>query len=112
MTHRIQWYIDTESKPPVHSAICRCGWRSVHSVNKPEVVEDIDDHHREVARLRSKISGREPSLATTRDYYREQAADTRRYTPEQRRLWQQLADELDHRLGHATPADEEQGRLL
>lgn len=50
--------------------------------------------------------GGRPSLRAQRNFYREQA-DNKDLSARDRRLWRQLADELDKRLNEAAPKQDE-----
>lgn len=60
-------------------------------------------------RARAKVHkefGAKPKLETVLAYYREQANDTSN-SAKDRRLWKQLADEIDTRIGKTRPENPE-----
>ena len=67
-------------------------------------------HMDEVNRVREHLSNRNPPLKSQRDYYLDKANDHHE-TPENRELWQRLADELSIRLGDAPARPTEQTKI-
>ena len=85
-------------------AKCSCRWRSpVRS--RAEAEAAMDKHSGEVSRARAWLRVRTPSLRTMRDYYRKEA-DNPDWSPEERELWSQLADELEPRIAATSDADQ------
>lgn len=86
------------------SSRCSCGHYTGFKETRQEREDAEIKHHDNVERIRAHLSTRDPSLVQQRDYYRLMSVED----PEEsnRRLWQQLADELDRRLG-GTPASED-----
>jgi hypothetical protein len=77
-------------------AKCTCRLRS-GVVEVRQQAEDWALHHAEqVERARTSLGTKTPSLKHQRDYYADMAAATSNAMD--KRLWQQLADELTHRL--------------
>lgn len=110
MSHKAKYQI--VGKPPLqkHQARCRCPWTSDRLPSKQEAEDAFLAHLRDVERLKAGLGTRTPSMKGQAAYYRERANDPE--TPEgDRPIWVQLADELEHRLGHA-PSDDEQPTLL
>lgn len=90
-----------------YRAICNCRGSSLFFVHRWEADDWRLQHLTLVERVRTHLShGREPSLKAQRDYFRTQASDTT-IPKDDRLLWKQLADELDHRLNDAPSAAEE-----
>lgn len=97
--------------PPRWRVWCRCGWQ-VQSLNSmDEADKAIRGHHREVDRLRARLSTTPPSLKAERDWAREQS-ENEDLEPSDRALWKQLADEMTRRLNDTTDPSEGQGVLL
>lgn len=109
MAHKVK-YVQSESYPPVHRGTCKCGWHTPWEMQRQSAEDAGIKHEQEMEQFRARMSSHPPSLRNQRDYYRQQAEDEG-YDPEQRRLWQQLADEIDHRLNEATDPMEGQGTL-
>jgi hypothetical protein len=79
-----------------YRAECTCKQNS--KLGTRQDAEDwIIRHHTEVQRARAHLMGRNPSLANQYGYYRKREADPN-ISEEDRRLWKQLADELEPRL--------------
>lgn len=78
----------------------RCSCQQVGPVTKThwEAVKWTLRHTADVERIKTHLSGRAPTLKDQRDYFRSKAADDG-IPFDQRTLWDQLADELDRRLG-------------
>lgn len=74
-----------------------CGWRGDRWRKEPgPAQEDADEHLFDARNLRLN-SGPRPSTRTAIRIYRENSkSDT--YTPEERQMWRQLADELEIEL--------------
>jgi hypothetical protein len=101
-------YLVTE-KTRLHYAHCRCGWRSDRLPTQQQVVDEVMDHQKKIEKLRASLGG-QPTLKSQRDWFQSQADDP--HVPaKDRRLWQQLADEITHRLNDTVPADQDQSRL-
>lgn len=73
-------------------AKCVCRWRS-QVLPLAEVQKAEDAHHQDVQRAQAGLRSSTPSLGSLRTYYQDQADNTAN-DPEERALWQQLADEL------------------
>lgn len=109
MAHAIK-YVASESYPPVYRGQCKCGWHTPWEHTK-QVAEDAGlKHEQEMEQFRARMQRGNPSLRSQRDYYAEQAKDEG-YGEKQRRLWQQLADEISHRLNDSTDPFEGQEQL-
>lgn len=74
-------------------ARCSCKKQSPMT-NRANVEEWIFTHHQDIERIRARLGGRSPSLTNQRDWFRQQAEDPSN-PAEDRRLWKQLADEVD-----------------
>jgi hypothetical protein len=88
----------SEREPVQFQARCSCrknsGWHE-----HPWQAEDWERAHlAEVARIRSHLEGRNPSLESQRAYYLAKATEPG-VSDSYRAMWQQLADEVGHRLG-------------
>lgn len=99
--HKFKRYVTTDDQ---HYARCSCGVSTGYQENLQQVEDAEMRHSEEVERIRTHLGTQSPSLQSQRNYYAEKAEDHRE-TEENRRLWKQLADELDHRLG-STPEEE------
>jgi hypothetical protein len=105
--HRIRYEASGTGQQREHWATCSCRkWASVHHGSRKEVEDDATKHLNDVRKARLSLSRGNPSLASQRDYYRQQQDNTMQ-TPRDRALFRQLADELDHRLGVGHEADDE-----
>lgn len=86
----------------VHYAFrCKCGWHSNWYPSLPKADDEQTDHFRNVKRARSGLQPT-PTLKTAAKYYREMA-ERADQPAEHRRLWKQLADEVDKRLNQDNP---------
>lgn len=77
---------------------CSCRARSKIEKSHWDAQKWTFAHASEIARIRTHLSGRAPSMKDQRDYYASKAQDDA-IPAAQRRLWAQLADELTRRLG-------------
>jgi hypothetical protein len=68
-------------------------------------------HHQEIERIRAQLGGRTPSLKSQREWFLQQA-DNEDNPSEDRALWRQLADELEHFLVDRTRPPGEQLALF
>lgn len=86
----------------------QCSCRKVSKVVKDYLgaLDWEDKHHHEIERVHQH-QARTPSLKDQRDYYRERAEDYSQ-SDQDRALWTQLAEELDHRLGERINVDRPQ----
>lgn len=101
--HRVK-YVPVGTGPgQMWVARCTCRWSSTQRLSQFDVEDEVLVHDANVQRARAgRVFGRMPSLGDQRDYYQTRADNTEE-TPENRVLWQQLADELTHRLGDHSP---------
>lgn len=82
-------------------AACTCGWTPDlrRKYRTKQMVEDeISKHTRLVERARLHLRRGTGNIKTERDYY-QKMADDENVSAIDRRLWQQLADGLNSRLG-------------
>lgn len=76
-----------------------CGWQHPGRTTKRDEAEAwLRVHERELRKVRAGLEPKNPSMKSQRDYF-EEMAQRDDQSAEQRRLWQQLADELTKRLG-------------
>lgn len=91
---------------------CSCRNQGKVVLSHSEAGDWCYQHLREVERVKSQASSRSPSLKSTLNLYRTNAADDNTYTLEQRALWSRLADEIEGRLlsteGEQLPLFEEE----
>lgn len=89
-------------------ARCNCGWTPDprRTYRTRQMIEDeVAKHDRIVERAKHHLRKSMPSLKVERDYYEEMANNPE--VPEaDRRLWRQLADGLNSRLGKPGPEQE------
>lgn len=83
---------------------CTCRQRSNWFEEKYKAEDWCREHLEGIARVRAYLAGT-PSLKSQRDYFNEMAEDPNTSEAD-RLLWQQLANEITHRLGE-TPAETE-----
>lgn len=108
MSHTIT-YLDL--KPPrTHGALCKCGWRADPQVTRQAVEDEVLRHEMFVQRVRTQLRVKNPTLRSQRDHYRNMA-DDETIRESERRLWKQLADELDARLNDSGAEHGEQVAL-
>lgn len=70
-------------------------------------VEDAENLHLEnVQRAMAALSRREPTLKNQRDYYLQMAV-AEEVSEADRRMWQQLADEISRRIGDGSQCESE-----
>lgn len=101
MSNHIFTYFEVSNMTPTrHYARCTCGHVTDRHVQKQVVEDETMKHLEYIERVKAHLGTRNPSLKSQRDYYRDQAENG---TPELRRLWKQLADELSDRLGDNAP---------
>lgn len=81
---------------------CACRARGSVTETHAEAMSWCDTHLKAVERARTMHGS--ASLADQRDYYRRMIEDPE-VSDEDRALWTQLAEELDHRLGTDHPID-------
>lgn len=94
--HTIKHFIDNTGK---HGCRCQCGWAPPDRYPSRQQVEDqVLKHEALVARARASLKPRNVTLVDERGWYLERAADPQE-TPENRALWQRMADELSTRIG-------------
>jgi hypothetical protein len=85
---------------------CSCGAAGLWNPNRQEAEDFLVAHAQQVERARSHLQSRTPPLASQADYYRKQA-DEPGCSEADQRIWLQLADELDTRLGRKAPPFED-----
>lgn len=91
-------------------AACNCKWGAPEVCDTAQAAEEVNLRHMaEVEKIRARVRRVEPSLKNTRDYY--QGMADAESDPETKGLWQQLADEIDHRLNDSGPVHEGQTQL-
>lgn len=96
--HTIDHFIDSKGR---HGCRCRCGWSPPDRYDSRQQVEDqVLKHEKLVERARASLKPRSVRLVDEHAWYLERAADPQE-TPENRKLWQRMADELAVRLGGA-----------
>lgn len=93
MSNHAPWVAGTDP----YQGRCTCHERGPVVNHKWQAEDWVRSHTEQVERARAHL-GKTPSLAQSRDYYRQME----RTTTDQvvRRQWKMLADELDHRLGN------------
>lgn len=80
-----------------YRAICTCRTSSAFSANRQEIEDWVLRHQRLAEQAMTHLRSKNPSIKDQYTYYSERAVDPQE-TPENRRLWQQLADELRYRV--------------
>lgn len=96
MSHKITTFNDG---PLNKWARCRCGFTTSRYRFHDDVEDAVAKHEADVERVRLALGTRNPSLKSQRDYYRAMAEDEN-VAPHDRRLWANLAGELERRLGN------------
>jgi len=85
---------------------CTCGAAGLWDADRQKSEEFLYAHAQQVERARAHLQSRTPPLASQADYYRKQA-DEPGCSETDRAIWEQLADELDTRLGLNSPPSEQ-----
>lgn len=88
---------------------CSCGRLTTTHLTRQQAEDDHLVHMREIEKTRARLAG-PPTLKATHLYYSEQAVNSD-LSAEEREQWQQLADEIEHRLPRGGP-DPDQPTLL
>lgn len=105
MSQHVLTYYVTEEEPPRHKATCSCRRSSPFADSRQAVDDWVFEHRTQVERAKAWLNTRTPRLTQQRDYFRHMAREEPGVTPEDRLLWEKLADELDHRIGHTHTED-------
>jgi len=82
---------------------CECTSRSPGFQHRWEAEDWGIAHLHDVERVRIHLGNRNPSLVDQRNWYRDRAKNDP--NPAYRKLWEQLAEGLDHRIGQ--PPDDQ-----
>lgn len=77
---------------------CSCRMHTGGKLTKQAAEDELIAHLRQVERVRLHLESRNPQLKTQYAHYRKMEADPD-VSEYDRRLWKQLADELERRLG-------------
>lgn len=96
--HKITYYV-TEA-PARHKATCSCRRSSPFADTRQEIDDWVFVHRTQVERAKAWLDTRTPRLTHQRDYFRHMATEEPGVSPTDRLLWEKLAEELDHRIGH------------
>lgn len=91
--HKIA-YVEDKGR---HHGRCSCRFQTKVFLHKWQAEDEVREHLALVDRVRAYLETKNPTVKSQHDYYRERADDPDE-TPENRRLWQQLADELEPRV--------------
>ena len=93
-------------------------WQARCSCKKRSLLGDRGDaeaweyaHHQEIERIRAQLGSRTPSLKSQREWFLQQA-DNEDNSSEDRALWKQMADELEHFLRNRAAPPVEQLALF
>lgn len=97
MKHHEAERFSSSGKVTVMQDRCRCGWKSNWLSVPEELDAELREHHKEVREGRARMTFGAPSLVTQARTFRANS-ESSRYTDEERRLWAQLATELERRV--------------
>lgn len=87
---------------------CSCGWKSEWTVWADAIDVEFRKHYRQVEKERARIAGGLPSVKAQAKQFKANSEDPR-FTAEERRLWEQLARELENRSAQ-TERDDTRGQ--
>ena len=105
--HRIKYEAISSLPPQRHRAVCSCrGWASAVVSTRQLAEDEALIHLRNVEKARAAMGTSTPSLKSQQAWYQQQAENPNN-SPEDRRLWQLLANELGLRLGLGQRASED-----
>lgn len=110
MSHKVRYFVIGEPPLERHKASCKCPWESDRLPSQQEAEDAYLAHLKDVERIRAGLGTKTPSMKSQAAYYRQKADDPQ--TPEKDRpIWEQLAGELERRLG-SRPRYEDQQPLV